>query len=218
MLVLYCGGSFVFLPIVASGRVASSEHSGSLALALTRRRSASRSKDAEKTADQDARFSALYETTFSRVYALLRSQVRSSEVAEDLISKVFSKAYEHWRHAPQGETATFWLFRIARNTLIDHWRVEGRRESLRVTLDDVELSDPSTPESVYAAREQTQALLEAISTLEDDDRMLLSLKFAGQRSNRDIASILGISEAAVSMRLLRALRRLRARLQEEGRL
>ncbi len=204
---------------MASGRVVSSERSASLALSLSARRPIAQPRDEERTGDLDARFSALYERTFSRVYALLRSQVRSSEVAEDLISKVFSKAYEHWSQAPPGDTATFWLFRIARNTLIDHWRVEGRRESLRVRLDEAEeLSDPSTPESLYAARERTQALLDAMSTLDDDDRMLLSLKFAGQRSNRDIAAILGITDAAVSMRLLRALRRLRARLQEEGRL
>lgn len=204
---------------MASGRVVSSERSASLALSLSARRTVAQPQAEKSTGDLDARFSALYERAFSRVYALLRSQVRSSEVAEDLISKVFSKAYEHWSQAPPGEAATFWLFRIARNTLIDHWRVEGRRESLRVRLDEVEeLSDPSTPESLYAARERTQALLEAMSTLDDDDRMLLSLKFAGQRSNRDIASILGISDAAVSMRLLRALRRLRVRLQEEGRL
>ncbi len=203
---------------MASGRVVLSERSASVALSLSARQPITPSLCAEAATDPDARFSAFYQSTFSRVYALLRSQVRSSEVAEDLISKVFSKAYEHWHHAPPGDKATFWLFRIARNTLIDHWRVEGRRESLRVRLDDVEeLSDPATPESVYASRERTRALLKAMHTLDDDDRMLVSLKFAGQRSNRDIASILGISDAAVSMRLLRALRRLRQRLQEEGR-
>jgi RNA polymerase sigma factor (sigma-70 family) len=55
-----------------------------------------------------------------------------------------------------------------------------------------------------------------MSAMGVDDRMLLSLKFTAQRTNREVAGILGISEAAVSMRLLRALRRLRERLADLG--
>jgi RNA polymerase sigma factor (sigma-70 family) len=74
----------------------------------------------------------------------------------------------------------------------------------------------ANPEALYAAKERQARLLRAMSAMCVDDRMLLSLKFTAQRTNREVADILGISEAAVSMRLLRALRRLRERLADLG--
>jgi RNA polymerase sigma factor (sigma-70 family) len=55
-----------------------------------------------------------------------------------------------------------------------------------------------------------------LSQLDKDDRTILGLKFTAQQTNREIAAILELSEGAVSMRLLRALRRLRERLSERG--
>jgi len=169
-------------------------------------------------ASRDADFSALYDRVFPQVYAFLRSQAPRPEVAQELTSTVFLKACRHWPHAPRGDAATFWIFKIARTTLIDYWRVEGRRDAANVSLDELsETSDRSAdPEAMCAAKERSRALVRVASTLGEADRVLIALKFAGQRSNQQIAGILGISEAAVSMRLGRALRRLRERLKEEG--
>lgn len=166
----------------------------------------------------DAAFVELYATAFPRVYSFIRSQVGAPAPAQELVARVFLKAYRHRRKLPGGEAASIWLFRIARNTVIDYWRVEGRRDQARVSLD--ELSDmpdaAANPEALYAAKERQAALLRVMSTMCVDDRMLLGLKFTAQRTNREVAAILGISEAAVSMRLLRALRRLRDQLADLG--
>ena len=164
----------------------------------------------------EAEFSALYEGTFAPIYAFVRGQVSSADSANDLVSQIFLKSYRHWSRAPRGEAATFWLFRIARNTLIDYWRVEGRRESVNVPLDELaDVGDGrANPEAMCSAKERAARLLKAVGSLGKDDRVLLSLKFTGQRTNREIAAILGISDPAVSMRLLRALRRLRERLSD----
>lgn len=172
--------------------------------------------DADAAADSD--FSAFYECTFRRVYAFVRSQVASADVAQDLVSRAFVKAYRRWPTSPRGEAATFWVFRIARNTLIDYWRVDGRHESVNVSLDEL-AERPATganPEAACSEKERAALLLRVIGSLDTDDRIVLSLKFTGQRTNREIAAILAISEGAVSMRLLRALRRLRQRLTEAG--
>ena len=59
-------------------------------------------------------------------------------------------------------------------------------------------------------------LLSVMSELDKDDQTVLGLKFTAQQTNREIAAILDLTEGAVSMRLLRALRRLRERLLERG--
>ena len=166
----------------------------------------------------DAAFTALYEAHFSRVYALVRAQVLSTSDAHDLVGRIFLKAYAGWRRAPRGEEAVWWLFRIARTTLIDYRRVEGRRASVRASLDDVaEIRDNAAdPEAGYSAKERGTLLLEVVGRLDANSRMLLNLKFTARRTNREIAGILRISEAAVSMRLMRALRRLRDELTTLG--
>ena len=174
--------------------------------------------EASNAASADAAFCDLYERVFPQVYSFLRSQTPRGEIAQELTSSVFLKACRHWPNAPRGEAATFWIFTIAKTTLIDYWRVEGRRDAASVSLDElVETSGAGTdPERICAARERSRALVRVASTLEETARIVIALKFAGQRSNHEIARILGISEAAVSMRLVRALRKLRARLREAG--
>jgi RNA polymerase sigma-70 factor (ECF subfamily) len=167
----------------------------------------------------DAGFAAFYETTFPRVYSFLRSQVGSTPEAQELAGRVFLKAYTHWGRAPQGDAAVLWLFRIAKTTLIDYWRVERRREAVRVSLDEIaDVVDGAAvdPESMCAAKERKASLVYATSLLDEHNRVLLGLKFTAQHTNREIAAIFGITEAAVSMRLLRALRHLREELSRLG--
>jgi RNA polymerase sigma-70 factor, ECF subfamily len=166
----------------------------------------------------DARFTRLYESAVPRVYSFVRSQVPTVDVAQEIVSRVFMKVYRHRAKVPTDGTEMIWVFRIARTTLIDYRRTDGRRQV--VTVSATEMADAPDPvpnqESSYAARESAALLLRVLGTLGDDDRMLIALKFAGQRTNREIAAILGLSDAAVSMRLLRTLRRLRDRLAEMG--
>jgi RNA polymerase sigma factor (sigma-70 family) len=163
-------------------------------------------------------FEHFYRAALPKVYRFVRCQVHDLETAQDIVSRVFLSAFRKWGQAPSGEEAVHWIFRIARNAVIDHWRGEGQRAAVAIGLE--ELSDIAgtalTPEAAYARRERAATLLRAMGSLTDQDRMLLALKFAGQRTNREVALILGISEAAVSMRLLRALRRLRERIGDQG--
>jgi RNA polymerase sigma-70 factor (ECF subfamily) len=166
----------------------------------------------------EAEFAAFYEATFPRVYSFLRSQVGSTPEAQELAGRVFLKAYTHRRRAPRGDTAVLWLFRIAKTTLIDYWRVERRRDAVRVSLDEIaDIPDAAVgPEGICAAKERKASLLYAVSLLDEDNRVLLGLKFTAQHTNREIGTIFGITEAAVSMRLLRALRHLREELSRLG--
>lgn len=174
--------------------------------------------DSDADASLDQKFARLYAESFPKVYAFIRSQVGHASTAQDLVSRIFLKAYRHRAKAPAGDAEILWIFRIAHTSLIDYWRVEGRRRSIDVPLAELgEIPDRVTDlEGRYAARERATLLLRVMADLSDGERELLALKFTAQRTNREIAEILGVSEAAISMRLLRALRRLRGRLQELG--
>lgn len=172
----------------------------------------------EAPAVAETAFEALYAAAFPRVYAFVRYQVATTETAQEIVSRVFLKAYRHRDRLPEGEAAVHWVFRVAHTTLIDYWRVEGRRERVSVPVQELAevASTTASPAEAYQRRQQLSDLLQVVGDLSADDRLMLALKFAADRTNRDIAAILNISEAAVSMRLLRALRRLRERLQTIG--
>jgi RNA polymerase sigma-70 factor (ECF subfamily) len=166
----------------------------------------------------DTGFERFYTSAFPRVYSFIRSQVGSPQTAQDVVSRIFLKAFRHHSKAPQGSAAMVWLFRIAHTVLIDYWRVEGRRESSSVPIEDLAEFPGSAadPEAAYVKKERNILILTVLSQLDKDDRTILGLKFTAQQTNREIAAILELSEGAVSMRLLRALRRLRERLSERG--
>jgi RNA polymerase sigma-70 factor (ECF subfamily) len=167
---------------------------------------------------RDATFEEVYAYALPRLYAFLRSQVYRRDTAEELLGRVLLKAYQRWGRERCGQGTVLWLFRAARTTLIDFWRGEGQRGRVSVPIDELEdLPAPAAnPEAALAAKERQALVLQAISDLGEDERVLLALKFAGERTNREIGKVLGISEAAVSMRLLRALRGLRERLRGLG--
>ncbi len=169
-------------------------------------------------AAQTEGFEQLYVIAFPKVYAFIRSQVRTVETAQDIVGRIFLKAYQHYAKAPADGAALVWLFRIAHTVLIDHWRVDGRRDSSNISIEDLsDISETkSNPEAAYSLKERKGLLLSAIQELGRDDRALLDLKFNAQQTNREIAAILDLREAAVSMRLLRALRRVRAGLIAKG--
>jgi RNA polymerase sigma-70 factor, ECF subfamily len=175
--------------------------------------------DLDVAADEtDASFQQLYDAAFPKIYAFIRCQVANVETAQDLVSRVFVKAYRHRRNQPAEEAAMQWLFRIARTTLIDYWRVDKRRESTSLPLEEIaELpSATDNPEAAYERKQRAAEVVRVLAELNEDDRMMLAFKFAGQRTNREIAAIMSISDAAVSMRLLRALRKLRDHLGRTG--
>lgn len=172
----------------------------------------------ESTGARELTFEELYADAFPKIYAFMRCQVATTETAQELVSRVFLKAYRHRDKSPKGAAAMQWVFRIAHNTLIDYWRVDRPRERASLSIDEIgELPLPSrSPDAAYERKRQIGDLLQLVSDLGEDDRAILTLKFVAHRTNRDIAGILQISEGAVSMRLLRSLRRLRERLNQLG--
>ncbi len=173
---------------------------------------------AERQRVEPGAFEELYVAALPKVYAFIRCQVESTETAQELTSRIFLKACRHRAKAPEGDAAMQWLFRIAQTTLIDYWRVDRRHARASLSIQTIaELPSTSIdPEAAYERERRLVDLLQVVGDLAEDDRTMLSLKFAAHRTNRDIAGILRVSEACVSMRLLRSLRRLREQLQRMG--
>lgn len=157
-----------------------------------------------------------YERHGRAVYRYIRFQVSSADVADDVTSETFLKAFQAGeRYDPARGDARVWLFRIAQNTLRDHLRRTRIRRHLPIgSLRDLASTAPSAEERVLW-EEQVGRLLEAVAMLSSRDAEIISLRYGSGFDTQAVAEILGLRESAVRTRLWRALARLRGLLGEE---
>lgn len=163
-------------------------------------------------------FSELFRQYYPRIYNYLRYRVNAPDDAEDLISAVFEKAYTH-RSKFDANKGTFstWLFRIAHNTLANYYRTQKRYSAWEAEgeLPDDLVMPETSPETRVIQQEAIAGLLSGLDRLNERDREVISLKFAGRLSNQEIGQIMDLKEKTVSVVLLRAMRRLQQQLAEE---
>lgn len=162
-----------------------------------------------------------------RLDPALAARVDASDVVQDVLLEAHRRLAEYLR-AP---TMPFhlWLRHIAKDHIIDAHR--RHRQAQRRSLDREQplapayLADHSsfelagqvidgelTPASAAIRHELQRRLETAVRQLDEDDREVILLRHAEQMSNQDVATALGLTEAAASMRYLRAVRRLRSLL------
>jgi RNA polymerase sigma-70 factor (ECF subfamily) len=151
-----------------------------------------------------------------RVYAYIRYRVGNLQEAEDLTSEIMERALTHLDSydVRKGAFST-WLFRIAHNTYVNHARRRERQSRHQVDLgeglDDLATEEPSL-ERIIVQKEETARLLACVRTLSPRQQEIISMRFAGRLTNREIARVLRMNERTVSVTILRALRALRRKL------
>ena len=145
----------------------------------------------------------LYLLHFDRIYSYLHLSVGSRHDAEDLTTQTFVKMLEaigrfQWRSVP----FSAWLFRIAHNLAMDHFRANKRWQPEETVPETGEVT--SAEEQALASLGQT-SMLELIDRLSPEQRQVLTLKFVFRFSNGEAAAILGKTEGAVKSLQHRAL-------------
>lgn len=159
-----------------------------------------------------SRFADLYERHFERVYGFVARHARDREVAQDLTSEVFHSALANlsrfeWRGVP----FSAWLMRIASNALADHFSCAARNQK-NAQLDGTEEVDVVPFNATIQEVDERALLYRLVKTLPEDQRRVIEMRFAEEKSIREIAQLIGRSEGAVKQLQFRALECLRAEL------
>ena len=152
-------------------------------------------------------FSALYERHARDVYRFSLYLSGDFALAEDITAETFHQALENlpkfeWRGVPFAA----WLFRIASNAISDHYRREAKQKELPP-------ADPPQEDAIEDADRRAQ-VFRNVAVLPADQRRVIQLRFAEEKSIREVAQALGRSEGAVKQLQFRALQTLRERMRD----
>lgn len=160
-------------------------------------------------------FGQLYDAYMERIYRFVYFRVEDQQTAEDITSQVFLKAWGNLDRFRFSRTPYLaWLYTIAHNAVIDHYRTR----KVTTALDDVQLSQPDHSEVVENGIDLTaemQSVKTALQTLTDDQQKVLTLKFIEGMSNNEIARHLGKREGAIRALQMRGLQALAKQLEEK---
>jgi RNA polymerase sigma factor (sigma-70 family) len=173
----------------------------------------------------DSAFEELYRRYHDRIAAYVRRKVRDPARAEDLAQDAFFSALRRMRATDSEIAFKPWIFEIARNATIDHWRRTSRAEEVSVEADELRPSDrgrligSAGPDSALVDKERFDHLRGAFDELSDVHTRILVMRELEGLSYREIAEKLDLSRASVESALFRARRRLESEYADisEGR-
>jgi RNA polymerase sigma-70 factor (ECF subfamily) len=164
---------------------------------------------AERAKTEDAAFTELYDFYFPKVWGFVIRRVGHKETAEDLVSTVFLKVVEALpRYKP---TAPFgaWVFRIAANVVIDHYRASGKKTHLELEMVMEVPAAGRLPDEVAAMKAELAVIERAMCQLPDRDQRVLHLKFFAEMSNQEIGEAEGCDANHAGVLVHRALEKAR---------
>jgi RNA polymerase sigma-70 factor (ECF subfamily) len=159
------------------------------------------------TAKDEHWFTQVYDKYAEKIYQFIYYKTYHRETAEDLTSHTFLKAFENLkRFNPKRGTISAWLYQIARNTVIDHYR------TLRYTVSVHDIWDLASEEDIEVDLEnrvQLEKIHSALKGLPGDQRDIIIMRVWQELPYKEIALIMGKSEASLKMMYSRTIARLK---------
>ncbi|HMH00217.1 MAG TPA: sigma-70 family RNA polymerase sigma factor [Terriglobales bacterium] len=177
----------------------------------------------ERMTDQDQQISETIEREQARLRNFIRRRVDDESDADDILQDVFSELVEAYRLMQPIEQVGAWLFRVARNRIIDRFRKrkpETLREEMAVAedgelllLEDLLPSPDAGPEAAYARTVLLEELTDALEELPDEQREVFIAHEIEGRSFKELAAETALSVNTLLSRKHYAVIHLRERLR-----
>jgi len=160
-------------------------------------------------------FGQIYDQYIDKIYRFVYLKVNSQEVAEDVTSKVFTKGWEAFQRANNGiKNPGAFLYQIARNAVIDHYRDKGRTNTISVDASQ-EIADPGTNAQDKAILSADIGIIKkAILKLKKEYQDVIIWHYLEDMPVDNIAKLLGKQAGTVRVILHRGLKDLKDIIQE----
>ena len=159
-----------------------------------------------QSGDRDE-FGQLYDKYIKKIYDFVYYKTQHKDTAEDLVSQIFMKALKRINEF-KVDKGTFqaWLYQIARNTVIDHYRTIKKEKN----IDDIfDLADSTDIERDIEVKIKLEEIEEYLKDLKSEQRDIIIMRVWQGMNYKDISLIMGKSEASCKMTYSRAISKLR---------
>ena len=156
-------------------------------------------------------FTPLYKHYMRHIMTYLYARTNDKLIAEELTSKTFEKALKgldnfQW----QGVSFSAWLYRIAKNTLVDYFRKNEKKQlESHITEESTIASPLPQPDKEYEENYENEVLYKVLNDLPPRERDIVYMKFFDGYTNRVIAELTDLSETNVGTIIYRAIRKMR---------
>lgn len=168
----------------------------------------------EKAKSNPEAFRLLYNKYYEPILRFVYQRCADKETAYDITAHVFLKAMQNLKqYSYKGLPFSSWLYRIARNEVIDFFR---QSKNMRVVSIDYTGLSNILHEADYAEKEEhIQIILKELKTLTDDEMQIIEMKYFEKRQFKEIAEILEISETNAKVKAHRIIEKLRKSLMKK---
>lgn len=159
-------------------------------------------------------FGKVYDLLLDKVYRFIYFRVGKKEEAEDLTETVFLKAWQGLKnYQDDGVPFEAWIFRIARNLVIDYYRTKKQLISIEGIKETK--SNDLTPEEQTELKLTYESVLRGLEKLPDSYKEIIVLKFIEEKTNDEISTILQKPVTHIRVLQNRALKKLRKLLEND---
>jgi RNA polymerase sigma-70 factor (ECF subfamily) len=162
-------------------------------------------------------FSKIYDKYVDKIYRFIFLKVSSPEIAEDLTSEVFARGWQAYKEKKRDiENVTAFLYQIARNLIVDHYREKARAQF--VSVENVQpIADTGVNlEEEALLKSDFNNVKEALANIREDYREVIVWYYLDELKVPEIAKMLDKSEEAVRVLIHRALNALKDELQDSS--
>ncbi len=185
------------------------------------------SETSQTIADQDHLIALAMEKEESRLRGYIRNHIADRSLTEDILQEVFCELIEAYRMMKPIEQVGAWMFRVARNRIVDLFRrrqtdsktdslsdeVYGHEDGESVPLEDLLPSPDEGPEAAYARAVLLEELEEALDELPEEQRAVFVAHELEGKSFKELAAETGVGVNTLLSRKRYAVLHLRDRLQ-----
>ena len=156
------------------------------------------------------KFGILYQSYIRKIYDFIYYKTLNKEVAEDLTSTTFLKALKNINNfqTNKGQFSS-WLYRIARNNVIDYYRTKKTEFDVNEFWD---LTDKNNTEFDFEAKQKIEKVEKYLKQLPPEQREIVIMRVWNEMSYQEIAEVLDKSEASCKMLFSRTINKLRVSL------
>ena len=170
----------------------------------------------QRSAEHEEAFKRVYDHVYPIIFRIAYRITGSTDVAEELCQEAFIKYYERLDSFPDQDQAKYWLIRVAKNLALNVAKRSGRERRAYERAYHEPRDPSSSGEDLVIRQEEAVRVQNALEILPEKLKSVLVLKEYGDLNYKEIASILGITEGNVKVRVFRARERLMKALLEPG--